>query len=81
MKVLYYVLGFGRNGVRKTEAFRGIVMKDLTKGNPYKLILLFALPVFLGCVFQQLYSMVDTVIVGTYRGLFGAGRPKVRRGR
>lgn len=64
MKVLYYVLGFGRNGVRKKEAFRGIVMKDLTKGNPYKLILLFALPVFLGCVFQQLYSMVDTVIVG-----------------
>lgn len=39
-------------------------MKDLTKGNPFKLILLFALPVFLGCVFQQLYSMVDTVIVG-----------------
>ena len=64
MKVLYYVLGFGKNGVRKKEAFRGIVMKDLTKGNPYKLILLFALPVFLGCVFQQLYSMVDTVIVG-----------------
>ena len=39
-------------------------MKDLTKGNPYKLIVLFALPVFLGCVFQQLYSMADTVIVG-----------------
>ncbi|MDE7296761.1 MAG: MATE family efflux transporter [Clostridia bacterium] len=39
-------------------------MKDLTKGNPFKLILLFALPVFLGCVFQQLYNMVDTVIVG-----------------
>lgn len=39
-------------------------MKDLTKGNPYKLIALFALPVFLGCVFQQLYNMVDTVIVG-----------------
>lgn len=38
-------------------------MKDLTKGNPYKVILLFALPIFLGCVFQQLYNMVDTVIV------------------
>ena len=38
-------------------------MKDLTKGNPYKLILLFALPVFVGCVFQQLYNMVDTIIV------------------
>ena len=38
-------------------------MKDLTKGNPFKLILLFALPVFVGNVFQQLYNMVDTVIV------------------
>lgn len=39
-------------------------MKELTKGNPYKLILLFALPVFFGCVFQQLYNMADTLIVG-----------------
>lgn len=39
-------------------------MKDLTKGNPFKLILLFALPVFFGCVFQQLYNMADTIIVG-----------------
>ena len=39
-------------------------MKDLTKGNPFKLILLFALPVFVGYVFQQLYNMADTVIVG-----------------
>ncbi len=39
-------------------------MKDLTKGNPFKLILLFALPVFLGCIFQQLYNMTDTFIVG-----------------
>lgn len=38
-------------------------MKDLTKGNPYKTILLFSLPIFIGCVFQQLYNMVDTVIV------------------
>ncbi len=39
-------------------------MKDLTKGSPLKLILLFALPVFLGCVLQQLYNLVDTIIVG-----------------
>lgn len=39
-------------------------MKDLTKGNPFQLIILFALPVFLGNVFQQLYNMVDTIIVG-----------------
>lgn len=39
-------------------------MKDLTKGNPFKLILLFMLPVLGGNVFQQLYNMADTVIVG-----------------
>lgn len=39
-------------------------MKDLTKGNPFRLILLFALPVLGGNIFQQLYNMADTVIVG-----------------
>lgn len=43
-------------------------MKDLTKGSPFKLIFFFALPVFLGCVFQQLYNMADTVIVGNTIG-------------
>lgn len=43
-------------------------MKDLTKGNPLKLIILFALPVFLGNVFQLLYSIVDTKIVGETLG-------------
>ena len=43
-------------------------MKDLTKGNPFKLILFFALPVFLGCIFQQLYNMADTIIVGNTVG-------------
>lgn len=38
--------------------------KDLTTGSPAKLILSFALPVLMGAMFQQLYSMVDTMIVG-----------------
>lgn len=37
---------------------------DLTRGNPAKLILLFTIPLLLGNVFQQFYSMADTVIVG-----------------
>lgn len=36
----------------------------MTKGNPYKLILQFALPLMLGNVFQQMYTMVDTMVVG-----------------
>ena len=43
-------------------------MRDLTRGNPLKQLLLFALPVLMGNLFQQLYSMVDTVIVGRYLG-------------
>lgn len=42
--------------------------RDLTRGNPLKQMLLFALPVLLGNLFQQMYSMVDTIIVGRYLG-------------
>ena len=43
--------------------------KDMTNGNPLKLIISFAGPVMLGMLFQQLYSMVDSIIVGKYVGL------------
>ncbi|MDE7366386.1 MAG: MATE family efflux transporter [Lachnospiraceae bacterium] len=44
-------------------------MKDLTIGAPFRCILEFWFPVFLGTLFQQLYNMVDTMIVGKYLGL------------
>ena len=37
---------------------------DLTKGEPLKVILLFALPLFLGNLFQQFYNLTDTAIIG-----------------
>lgn len=43
-------------------------MRDLTRGNPGKQILIFALPMLLGNVFQQLYNIVDTIIIGRYIG-------------
>lgn len=43
--------------------------KDMTTGSPVKLIIGFAIPMFLGMLFQQFYSMVDTVIVGQYLGV------------
>lgn len=43
-------------------------MKDLTRGNPLKLIVVFALPVLVGNVFQLLYSLMDTKIVGETLG-------------
>lgn len=42
---------------------------DMTKGKILALMLKFAIPVFLGNMFQQLYAMVDTVIVGRYVGV------------
>ncbi len=36
----------------------------MTKGNPYKLLLQFALPLMLGNIFQQMYTLVDTMVVG-----------------
>lgn len=42
--------------------------KNLTVGNPYKLIVSFALPLFLSQLFQQLYNTVDVLIVGRFLG-------------
>lgn len=39
-------------------------VRDMTKGNPFSLIIRFALPLFVGNIFQQIYSIVDTVIAG-----------------
>ena len=39
---------------------------DMTKGSPSKLITKFIIPIIIGNIFQQLYSMVDTIIVGGY---------------
>jgi len=43
-------------------------MKDLTKGKEGKLIFYFALPMLFGNLFQQLYNVVDSAIVGKYLG-------------
>lgn len=43
--------------------------KDMTKGSPFKLLLVFALPLMVGNIFQQLYTVVDTMIVGQVLGV------------
>ncbi len=52
------------------------MIKNLTRGNPAKVILLFSFPIILGNIFQQIYSVVDTIIVGkfvNYQALAGVG--------
>jgi len=41
-------------------------VKDLTVGKPWKVILAFALPVFISNLFQQMYNIVDSIIVGNF---------------
>ncbi len=41
---------------------------DMTKGNEVGLLLRFALPMLVGNIFQQLYNMVDSIIVGKFVG-------------
>lgn len=47
-------------------------MKDkvinMTEGNPVKLLIMFAIPMMIGNIFQQLYNLVDSVVVGQLVG-------------
>lgn len=39
-------------------------VRDMTEGSPFRLIVSFAIPLLIGNLFQQLYSLVDTMVVG-----------------
>lgn len=54
-----------RSVIQKGE----FIVKELTKGSPLKLILTFAVPLLIGNLFQQLYSLSDTIIVGQTLGV------------
>lgn len=45
------------------------MIKDLTKGEPLKLIIIFSIPLLIGNIFQQLYNIADLVIVGRLLGV------------
>ena len=44
-------------------------IKDMTAGSPLKLIISFSVPLMVGNIFQQLYTVVDTVVVGKALGV------------
>lgn len=41
---------------------------DMTTGNPLSLLIKFSIPMLIGNIFQQLYNMVDAIVVGNYEG-------------
>lgn len=53
---------------KNTESKNRTNVLDMTAGNPYSLMLRFAMPIFLSEVFQQLYNTADAFIVGHYLG-------------
>ena len=44
-------------------------VKNMTQGNPTRLILMFSLPILAGTVLQQLYNLMDTMVVGRAEGV------------
>lgn len=44
------------------------MIKDLTEGNPSRVLIEFSMPMFISAVFQQLYNMADSVIAGRFAG-------------
>ena len=48
-------------------------IKDMTKGEPLKLLLGFAIPLLIGNFFQQAYNLTDSIIVGRYVGKISLG--------
>ncbi len=47
---------------------------DMTEGSPWQKIVLFAVPMLVGNIAQQLYNTVDSVVVGNYVGGSGGKR-------
>ena len=45
------------------------MIKDLTKGEPVKLMLIFSIPLLIGNIFQQFYNIADIIIVGRTLGM------------
>ena len=45
------------------------MIKDMTKGTPWKLIFFFMVPVCCGNIFQNFYNIVDSMIVGRFLGV------------
>ena len=68
MKRIIYLdfIAIFRNNCKEAEV---INLKNMTEGNPIKLIFFFALPLMFGNVLQQIYTIADTMIVGQFLGV------------
>lgn len=44
------------------------MVKDMTKGNPTKVLIHFTIPMLISVAFQQLYNIADSIIAGKFIG-------------
>lgn len=44
------------------------MVRNMTQGKPLQVMTMFAIPLFIGNIFQQIYNMVDSIVVGNYVG-------------
>ena len=54
--------------IRSSAASRKTTVRDMTEGSIVKQVILFALPLMLGNIFQMLYNTVDSIVVGNFVG-------------
>lgn len=52
-----------------TTLFKKNTTQDMTSGSPLRLILMFSIPMIIGNIFQQFYTIVDTMVVGKVLGV------------
>ena len=66
--MVYYTNSHGGDLLELKEKENNLIINTMTEGSPLKIILTFAFPMLIGNVFQQLYNMVDSIVVGNYVG-------------
>lgn len=66
IKYIKIVLSEGEKNMSFFKPKDGGGMTDMTAGSAYKLLIVFSIPLLIGNVFQQLYNMVDSVVVGNF---------------
>ena len=47
----------------------GTLVRDMTEGSPMRRVVEFFFPLLFGLLFQQVYNMVDTIVVGKFLGV------------
>jgi len=68
IKALKHYMFYHNYFANKHKIYSFALMKDLTIGKESKLIFNFAVPMLLGNVFQQVYNITDSIIVGKFLG-------------